>query len=146
MDKGHIGGAHLGLPGLALLQGLLAPPRQHQTAPADRCRIQVVPPQARRLHRVLLQGAPGLAPALCCCLTPAWHRELASHSQVTHALLKVEAFPQEQHALVAHLFQLLLQAQVVLNLLAGVVVAHACCPQHLLQDTHTYKVRVSVSL
>ena len=56
-----------------------------------------------------------------------------SQKSIPDALLKVEAFTQEQHALVSHLLQLLLQPQVILDLLPGVVVTHACCTQHLLQ-------------
>ncbi|KAA6426167.1 MAG: hypothetical protein FRX49_04019 [Trebouxia sp. A1-2] len=55
------GAAHFGLPGLALLQCLLASAGQHEAASADRRRVQMVPPQAGRLHGVLLQRAAFIA-------------------------------------------------------------------------------------
>lgn len=42
----------------------------------------------------------------------------------------------------AHLLQLLLQAQVVLDLLAGVVVSHARCPQHFLGHAKTHSLQL----
>lgn len=78
------GAAHFGLPGLALLQCLLASAGQHEAASADRRRVQMVPPQAGRLHGVLLQRAAFIAvgrslPTRRCC---AWYRELGTHCQI----------------------------------------------------------------
>ena len=59
--------------------------------------------------------------------------EAQLHEASPHSLLQVEALPEQGHALPPHLLQLLLQAQVVLDLLLGVVVPQACSAQQLLQ-------------
>ena len=107
----------------------------HISCPQGTAQIMVLscnPCLAARADRAVLPQRSSLQPS-----HPSWPTCTARDKErpAPDALLQAEAVLEEQDALVAHLLQLQLQPQVVLDLLGRVVVAQPPCVCQVLQTS-----------